>query len=65
MLQTKNGQAHRMDSVLRSQMLTGIGRGSWLSEGQAEWTMRGENSHGICERSIRGGPSIADPAIEP
>ena len=64
-LRTVDGRTHRMDGVLRSQMLSGIGRGSWLSEGQAEWTLNGEVSHGICERSLRGGPSIADPAIEP
>jgi hypothetical protein len=64
-LRTGDGRTHRMDGVLRSQMLSGIGRGSWLSEGQAEWTMNGEVSHGICERSLRGGPSIADPAVEP
>jgi hypothetical protein len=64
-LRAKSGKTYRMDGVLRAQMLTGIGPGSWLSEGQADWTLNGESALGICERSCRGGPSIADPAIEP
>jgi hypothetical protein len=65
MIRTKNGAIYRMDGVLVTQMLTGIGPGSWLSEGQAQWTLNGETAYGICERSCRGGPSIADPAVEP
>jgi len=55
-LRSADGEVHRMQGVLQTQFLTGIGPGSWLTEGQARWTYNGEVSHGICERSCRGLP---------
>lgn len=53
-LRAHDGESWRAEGVVLTQILLPIGPSSWISEGQARWSMRGEEAFGLCERSSSG-----------
>jgi hypothetical protein len=58
-LRTRSGEVLRMEGTVVTQTLAAFGPSSWLAEGIARWTLNGETTHGICERSTTTAPATA------